>query len=219
MAATTRAQFLANNPAFAKMSAKERDTWLKNHPDAAAIWRRLTDGDPSNNNPGAAPAPAAPAPAAPAAPVNYDVPTPVWDPVAAPAAPTYLPYFGDLDQEEADEDAQFNVFSNDTEAQRNNAMLQWTQADRDINEAAPALYRRILNSSAARGMAYSTGQATQDSEARSSVARSLSDILTQRNTTFANLDAALATARGNRENSRARRAQRRAARAAGNPYA
>jgi hypothetical protein len=37
----TRAQFLANNPGFAKMGHEERQRWLKNHPQAAAVWRRV----------------------------------------------------------------------------------------------------------------------------------------------------------------------------------
>jgi hypothetical protein len=39
--ATTRAQFLKNNPAFAKMTTAQRQTWLKNHPDAARVWARV----------------------------------------------------------------------------------------------------------------------------------------------------------------------------------
>jgi hypothetical protein len=39
--ATTRAQFLKNNPAFAKMTTAERQRWLKNHPDAAKVWARV----------------------------------------------------------------------------------------------------------------------------------------------------------------------------------
>jgi hypothetical protein len=202
----TRAEFLRNNPNFAKMGSAERQKWLARHPDAAAVWRRINSGGG-----GESAGPASP-------PTNYNDGPPVWDPVAV-VQPQGLPYYTDIDSEEADDVSDLNEFSSDTEAQKQQALMQWTTQERDINTAAPALYRRILNSSASRGMAHSSGHAYQDQQARSDVARSLSDIATTRNSSLARFAQMLAERQANFQRRQSLRAQRRASRAAGNPYA
>jgi hypothetical protein len=207
----TRESFLANHPNFRQMGREDRQKWLARHPELAAIWRRINDGSTpntggsSNNDTAGA--------------VNFDTGPPVWDPVAAPAAPAYVPYYGDIDQEQQADESDWLDFSATSNEAKNRAEIDFTRNERDINEEAPNLYRRILNNSAGRGMAFSTGYATQDSEARRNIATTLSDLLSNKTNTIASIEAAIARRKAAYEKANASRLVRRAGRAAGNPYA
>lgn len=206
--------FLNNHPVFANYyytgKTAKMNEWLRNHPQAAAQWTAVNQ--PWEPFPTAAPAPEPSS-------SNFDQGPPVYTPAPEPEPPAYVPYFGDIDTEENEDDWNFSRFLQDAQDQENQAVQRWTTADRDVREAAPAIYRRILNTNAARGTAFSSQQNLQDTEARSNVSRSLSDLLNTLTSTRSSIEGRRTTERSAREARRARRAQRRAERAAGNPYA
>lgn len=211
------ASFLNNHPVFANYyysgQTRRANEWLRNHPDAAARWAAAQTAQ--NNY--RIEVPAGPEPSS----SNFDQGPPVYAPAPAPEPepPAYVPYFGDIDQEETEDDWSLSQFMQDAQDQENQAVQRWTTSDRDVREAAPAIYRRILNTNAARGTAFSSQQNLQDTAARSGVSRTLADLANQLTTARSSIEGRRTTARSAREARRARRAERRAARAAGNPYA
>lgn len=140
---------------------------------------------------------------------------PVFDPstygAASPA--TYnLGYDSELDSEETA--ARGQLASTLTELGLNdaNTELNYTTQKRAVDQAAPAIYRRLLNDSAARGMAYSSGYAYQNQEAQNQIADQLNQLATERAASLGANTARRATAQSNLDALLASIARRRAAR-------
>lgn len=158
----------------------------------------------------AAPKPAPkPAPYTPPAPQVVYSPPPVTDPTQYQYD---LAYDSQLADEEGAAYSDFNDAATQAAIDDSAAQLDWTNTTKGINDQAPAIYRRLLNDSAARGLAYSTGYQNQQSEAQNSIANSLSQADSSRAARLAANQQRRAAAEARRNERLASIARRRAAR-------
>lgn len=211
MGAAQVAAFLKAHPAFANMNHAQREAYRRSHPAFNNQWLSVNGfvgewgqtAAPPQAGGGAAPAPAAAAPPAP----------PVVDPITA------IPYDYSSDLDEANAYSNYNDILTRLGQSDNQINNQYTRNTEDVNRQVPALQRRLLNDFSGRGMARSSGYAFQKGEQENEVSRTLSDMLTAKNTGLATNQANRTNALSTRDQLLAAIARRRAAAAAGRAIA
>lgn len=190
-------------------------------PGAAKVPAKKAAAAPAKKAAAPAPKPAAPKPATPVVTPagTVTVPPQQWfeatPPVVSPEVLTALPYYGDLDEEESFAEQEYNAETQNATADETSALARWMSGTRDVEEEAPGIYRRILNNNAARGMAFSSGFAKQDEDARRGVAQTLAGLLDEKTSVLNASNLRKMQALERRNSKRASVARRKAERAAG----